>query len=69
MSHMCPNCGYEFGLNEEFETVCKECGFDFNSTIACADRYKGKCLNTNESCDIYGLNFEECPIWLHKVGL
>ena len=69
MSHMCPNCGYEFGLNEEFETVCKECGFDFNTTVTCSNKYKGKCLHTNETCSVYGLGFEDCPTWLHKKGM
>ena len=69
MSHMCPNCGYEFGLNEEFETVCKKCGFDFNTTIACSSKYQGKCLNTGEVCEVYGLDFEDCPIYLKKTGI
>ena len=69
MSHICPNCGYEFGINEEYECVCKECGFDFGTTIQCSYLHNGKCLETGEICTVKGLDFEDCKIYLHTLGL
>lgn len=59
----CPNCG------KEIDTDICDCGFNINETITCAYKISGNCVHTNKECNIEGLNYELCEIYLHKSGI
>lgn len=59
----CPNCGK---LIEEDKC---ECGFNVNETLSCPYRISNKCIHESKECDVYGLDYELCDIYLHKTGI
>lgn len=65
--HDCPNCG--FTINDMNKEICPNCNFDFNDTISCAYKISNKCVHTNKECNIRGLDFELCKIYLHNSGI
>lgn len=62
----CPNCG---NIMRDTEEVCIKCNFNFNDTLSCPYKVSGRCIFTQETCNIKGLGYEECSIYLHKAGL
>ena len=60
---ICPKCGKEVKLE-----VC-ECGFNFNDLLTCPYKISNKCIHNQNKCEIYGLNFEDCKMYLHKSGI
>lgn len=67
MSHTCPVCDYIF--ENAFEDVCPNCSFSFNETLICPYKISQKCVFQNQECDIEGLNFEDCKIYLKEAGI
>ena len=61
--YMCPQCG------KEIDTEVCECGVDINETLGCAYKISGNCVHTNKECNVRGLDYEECEIYLHKAGI
>ena len=59
----CPNCG------KEISTETCDCGFDINETLSCPYKVSLRCVHTSEKCEINGLNFEDCPLYLQKSGI
>lgn len=59
----CPQCGKE--LEGE---ICK-CGFDINETLSCPFKISLRCIHTSEKCEIEGLDYEDCEIYLSKAGI
>jgi len=59
----CPQCGKDFE-----EDIC-ECGFDLNETLTCPYKLSGNCIHTEKECDVYGLDFEDCQLYLDKAGI
>lgn len=59
----CPQCG------KEIDSDTCECGFDIATTLGCPYKISGNCVHTNETCEIVGLNYEDCNIYLHKSGI
>lgn len=59
----CPRCGKEIELE-----VC-ECGFNFNETLSCPYLISNACVHTQKQCNVYGLGFEDCSLYLHKAGI
>ena len=67
MSMMCPQCGFEI---VEFNLeLCPKCGFDFNSYIDCPHKISNRCVHSGLKCDVAGLNYEICKVFMHKCGL
>lgn len=62
----CPNCG--FSLEEDFE-ICPSCQFNFNDTISCPFKISLRCIHKSEKCEVSGLDYEICEIYLKKVGI
>ena len=65
--HECPQCG--FNIEDSSIEICPKCSFDFNATLSCPYKISNKCVHRNSKCDIYGLNYEDCSIYLHKSGI
>ena len=61
----CPQCGFEID-NEE---ICPRCGFDINTTLSCPYKISKRCVHSGTSCNVYGLNYEDCNTYLHKAGI
>ena len=61
--YFCPKCGKE--IEEE---IC-ECGFDINETLSCPFKISLRCIHNNEKCEINGLNYEDCTLYLEKAGI
>ena len=59
----CPQCG------KEIETEVCECGFDINTTLSCPFKISLRCVHSQEKCEIFGLDFEDCEIYLAKAGI
>lgn len=59
----CPKCG------KEIDTDTCECGFNVNETLSCPYLISGNCIHTNKECDVYGLDYELCSVYLHKSGI
>ena len=59
----CPQCG------KEIDTDTCECGFDINETLSCPYIISGNCIHTNKECNVRGLDYEDCHIYLHKAGI
>lgn len=65
--HECPQCG--FNIEDINIEICPECGFDFNDTISCPYRISNRCIYSRKTCDIYGLDYEDCKLYLTKSGI
>ena len=63
---ICPQCNNEFEDNLE---KCPRCGYNYNTFLNCPYKISGNCVHLQEECDIQGLNFEDCTIYLHKSGI
>lgn len=61
--YTCPQCG------KDLETDTCECGFDINETLGCPYKISGNCIHTHIECNINGLGYEECGVYLHKSGI
>ena len=62
----CPNCG---NIMKDTQEVCENCNFNFNDTLSCPYKVSNRCIFTSDKCNISGLGYEECSIYLHKAGL
>ena len=65
--HECPECA--FIMEDSSVEICPNCGFDFNATISCPYKISNRCIHNQNVCAIYGLNYEDCKIYLHKSGI
>lgn len=65
--HQCPQCG--FNIKDSSIEVCEQCGFDFNTTLSCPYKISNRCIHLQKVCDIKGLNFEDCKLYLTKSGI
>lgn len=63
----CPNCG--FIIEQEEMECCPKCSFNFNYLLQCPYKISNKCVHTSKDCYLEGLNYENCFIYLHKVGI
>lgn len=63
---ICPNCGNM--ITESNAQVCSNCTYDFGQLIKCPykEEYGTKCLLTENSCIVKGLDFEDCSIYTNK---
>lgn len=61
----CPNCGNDMNEDE----ICNNCGFNFNDTLTCPCKVSLRCIHTEEKCEVVGLDFEDCSIYLTKNGI
>ena len=64
--HMCPECGFE--IEDPAQEICK-CGFDFGTTLDCPYKISGNCVSLKTKCNINGLDFEDCKIYLKDAGI
>ena len=65
--HTCPNCNFD--IDDSSIEVCPQCNFDFNTTLSCPYRISNKCIHINKVCEVYGLNYEACNIYLKQSGI
>lgn len=65
--HECPQCG--FNIEDSSIEICPNCQFDFNTTISCPYKISKRCIHSQKPCQIYGLNYEDCKLYLHKSGI
>lgn len=65
---MCPNCGNIITDSDVY--TCPNCTYDFGQLISCVylDDDK-KCFLTGEPCNIKGLDYENCEIYINKFHL
>lgn len=67
MSHFCPQCNFE--IEDSGCEICPQCNFDFNDTISCPYKISRRCVHISRECNVYGLGYEECKIYLNKSGI
>ena len=61
----CPNCGKELS---DITEKC-ECGFNFNGTLDCPYKISLRCCHSGDKCEVSGLDFEDCNVYLKKAGI
>ena len=65
---LCPNCGNKITNPEIY--ICPNCTYDFGQLISCNYLNESKnCFLTGEPCNIKGLNYENCQIFINKFHL
>ena len=67
MTHFCPSCG--FNIEDSSIEICPNCYFDFNTTLSCPYKISNRCIHLQKVCEIAGLAYEDCKIYLHKSGI
>ena len=67
MSHMCPNCGTD--IEDSFQEICPNCKFNFGETLSCGYNINGNCVHTQRPCEMSGLDFEDCKLYLVNTGI
>lgn len=61
----CPNCG---SMLETVET-CPNCKYNIACTFSCPFKVSGNCVHEHIECNIEGLDYEVCKIYLKQAGI
>ena len=65
--HECPNCGFQ--IEDSGLEICPNCNFNFSSTLSCPYKISKRCVHSHNVCNVIGLDYESCKVYLHKSGI